>query len=885
MFVSEAATALFTQALSMEPARRMQFVTGECGNDGDLLDEVSSLLAAADESVVYFDSMAGRVSLSAMAENDELLHTGKTVGHWRLVRCIGRGGMGSVYLADRADNEFDKQAAVKLLPFGMDDDTAKARLVQERQILARLVHDNIARLLDGGVTDDGVPYFVMDYVQGEPIDLYCERNNLGLHERLRLVLDVADALQYAHRNLVIHRDLKPSNVLVEDDGRVRLLDFGIAKIMEPNADKQAATRFAHRPVTPAYASPEMLSGEQVDVTADVYSLGVLIYALLTRHLPISYEGLSIAQSIDRANTTTPPPPSLLAPRVHPDVDAILMKALSRDPADRYSSIDSLANDIRAYLEGRPVTAKEPTAFYRLARFINRNSIAVAATTVAALSLITLTSVAVSQANEARKQRDAVLLEQQRVHASNEFFGGLIDELDTTPMTSLALLDKATLLLRNQYDNEQSFMAYTLYEIARRYARLNETDKQVALLEQVIALSGSRKDERIQAASLCRLSSAVSPRDAAKAERYFVQGKAAFNALSEPGIDASVDCLRMLASKKQRENDIDGALELLMQAKTITESQEGVSVDIRGPLLDRISYTYYIAGQAPKSLDYLSEALSLLDAAGRGNSLGYLRLASNKASVLNSIGKLPESLAVSEKIVQRIRDTGYAQRGSAGMLHQHGSTLSRVGRNDDAARLYKEARDVAVNHGDLRGVATSDIGMARAALANSNFEQAMIHLDQLRAYAAQDTQADVNLVKGGEVLRVKVFRLSGQLDQALTLVNQLLDEAGYPEVERAPHLISLAIQAAAINQEMGTLDRAETLATDVIRRLSARAIGDPLESVDVGRAYIHRAEIRAALGDNAAAIEDILLGLPVLKEKLDPDHKETLDALALLARIQ
>lgn len=881
MFVSESAAALFAQALSMESVKRTQFVTAQCGNDRELFDEVSSLLAAADKSLAYFDSVAGRVSLAAIAEDDEFLQSGKTVGQWRLLRCIGRGGMGAVFLAERADDAFEKQAAVKLLPFGMGSEDAIARFRQERQILARLVHENIARLLDGGVTDEGVPFFVMDYVDGVPIDVYCAREDLSNVERLRLVLEIANALQYAHSNLVVHRDLKPSNILVEHGGRIRLLDFGIATSIEPAMDSVVGTQFAQRPVTPAYASPEMLCGEVVDITTDVYSLGVLTYVLLTDHLPISYEGLSIAKSIERVRQVAPPPASFLAASVHADMDAVLSKALSKEPSDRYSSIDSFASDIRAFLSGHPVMAKPPTLGYRFIRFIRRNAAAVVGSLLATSALVATTGIALRQAESAREQRDAVLLEQQRVRASNEFLGALIDDLDTKPMTSLELLDKGSTLLLDQYDTDQPFVAYTLYELARRYARLNETDKQVELLERIVSLPDTNQHASIRAAAACRLSSALSVQDAALAKHYFFQGETAFSKLVEPDVETSVDCLRMLASKARRDGDIDAALGLLQQAKIAIDSAPAVSADVRGPLLGYMAAIHYGAGEYSESLGYLDQVLELLDSVGRGNSLGYLRVASNKAVTLDIVGQVEESLAIWDDIVRRIREAGYAQRGAASMLNQYGATLSRVGRNEAAAQAHQEARTVAERAGDVVNMVTSDKGMARVALANEDYTSALVYLDRLREYAEQDPQADPNLVVGGEVLRVKAYRRSGRLDLAAVHVERLLQESGYPTVEKAPHLLSSLIEATAVYQARGDFEHAEVLASDIIVRLSARAIGDPLQSVDVARAYVHRAEIRNALGDVGRARKDLSVGVPVLSEKLGAAHQEAVRAKLLL----
>ena len=403
MPISERAEELFLKAHALHPDTRAQFVTDACGGDQELLDEVSSLLEAANQSDEFFEGLSGKIGLAALSGEEAPLPKNTVFGHWRLVRLIGSGGMGSVYLAERADGEFEKQAALKILPVGLGGEQARTRFLAERQILARLVHDNIARLLDGGVTDDGVPYFVMDYVDGVSIDVYCDEQDLSIEQRLRLVLDVANAVQYAHRNLVVHRDLKPGNVLVEDSGRVRLLDFGIAKTLEPGAEGENLTRVSQRPATPGYASPEMLRGEPVDVTTDVYSIGVLIYVLLTGRLPLTFDGLSLTDMHQRAIADVPAPVSRFNLDVGSELDAIVAKSLAKLPGERYASVESLANDVRNYLDGLPVTAKAPSAAYRARKFLGRHRLGSTFALFAVVSLAGITAIAVRSAIIADEQ--------------------------------------------------------------------------------------------------------------------------------------------------------------------------------------------------------------------------------------------------------------------------------------------------------------------------------------------------------------------------------------------------------------------------------------------------------------------------------------------------
>ena len=426
--ISERAAEIFAEARTVDPAARDAFVDKACGGDAGLRSEVATLLGAADDSEAYFAQLAGRVSLSAMAD-DEPLPADKIIGAWRLVRRIGSGGMGAVYLAERADEQFEQQAALKILPTGLDTGDARARFLVERQILARLVHDNIARLLDGGVTDDGLPYFVMDYVDGMPIDEYCRAMGLDVDGRLQLVLSVADAVQYAHRKLVVHRDLKPNNVLVDSQGEVRLLDFGIATVLEPDPGNDRLTRESRRPATPAFASPEMLRGESVDVTTDVYSIGALLYALLAGRAPVSFVGMTLAEMCAHATTAIPPPVSRFEPRAGDELDAIIGRALARLPEERYPTVEALADDLRNYRAGRPVSARRPTPLYRARKFVRRHRIGVSFAGFAAAAVAALVGLALYSAVVSDRQAQQIALERDRAERTRDFLVSIFESTD------------------------------------------------------------------------------------------------------------------------------------------------------------------------------------------------------------------------------------------------------------------------------------------------------------------------------------------------------------------------------------------------------------------------------------------------------------------------
>ncbi len=380
-----------TEALERDPATRAAFVAQACAGDATLQREVNLLLAQDAQSI---DELAADARTQMQTEHDPRL-IGQRLGAYQILSEIGRGGMGAVYLAQRVDGQFDKKVAIKILKRGTDTDEVLRRFRAERQILARLEHPNIARLLDGGVTDEGLPYFIMEYVAGKPLKEFCLTNAPSIDERLRLFLKICAAVQFAHQNLIVHRDLKPGNILVTEDGEPKLLDFGIAKLLAPGDDALQVTMMEHQRLTPAYASPEQVRGEAITTGSDIYALGTLLYEILT------------GQNAHRFSTPHPQPTELLrvvaeqeplrpsaaasdAPtqcRLRGDLDNIILKALRKEPARRYDSVGSLAEDIRRHLENRPVLARQDTLSYRASKFIQRNKLGVAAAVLILLSLL------------------------------------------------------------------------------------------------------------------------------------------------------------------------------------------------------------------------------------------------------------------------------------------------------------------------------------------------------------------------------------------------------------------------------------------------------------------------------------------------------------------
>ncbi|MFZ3341717.1 MAG: protein kinase [Terriglobales bacterium] len=405
--------AIFNEAMEASADDRSALIESRCHRDAALMAEVRSLLkASAEEELATCSRLEELATCSRLAEggrNSPNLPVQTRIGPYEIERLLGRGGMGAVYLAHRADGQFEQQVAIKLIDLPLASGFFRERFRQERQILAGLQHPLIARLLDGGVTGSGDLYLAMEYVDGTPIHRFCDENNFTAQQRLALFKSVCDAVQFAHQNLVVHRDLKPDNILIAPDGTPRLLDFGTAKLLSPSVDgtRSEFTRQGYQSFTPQYASPEQVLGNAITTASDTYSLGVLLYLLLTRGFPYELKEVTTAEMI-RVICHEPPrkPGATIGSdkRIDPDLEAIVLKALRKEPQERYLTAEQLASDVQAYLDARPVIARRGTLQYRASKFVRRNWIALAAVAILAITLTAGIAGVVWQARVANLER-------------------------------------------------------------------------------------------------------------------------------------------------------------------------------------------------------------------------------------------------------------------------------------------------------------------------------------------------------------------------------------------------------------------------------------------------------------------------------------------------
>lgn len=513
---------IFSEALELEEDDRKDYLEKACGNDKDLRDEVVSLLNAYEGPGPMGKKTLGSMGVSVFAQFEEQTQKGKRVGPYSLVHLLGHGGMGSVYAAERADGQFEQRVALKLLRTGFTSPNQTRRFLAERQILASLNHEHIARLLDGGVTEEGQPYIVIEYVEGQPVDEYCDVHQLTIRQRLELFVNICEAVQYAHRQLVIHRDLKPSNILITEGRIVKLLDFGIAKVLNPEkvlAGEPALTQTGLMPLTPAYASPEQIRGETVSTASDVYQLGVVLYELLTGGRPYDVAGRTpseIEQVICEKPPTRPSTllsetgstmvdskteaqlrqisvarrtnPAQLRKRLRGDLDTIVLKALRKEPARRYDSAEQLATDIRRYLSGRPVEAHPDSWLYRAGKFTQRHKRALFAATFV---LIGVTGLITYYTWQLTQERDFAQMEAEKAEQVSTFLTDMFKSADPgeargETITARELLDRGTERI-DELASQPEVQAGMMDVIGQVYTNLGFYEEAHPILEQALEL--------------------------------------------------------------------------------------------------------------------------------------------------------------------------------------------------------------------------------------------------------------------------------------------------------------------------------------------------------------------------------------------------------------
>jgi len=654
--------ATFEGALELDgPEDREAFLHRTLGGSPELLREVREMLREHESAAPL------EIEKRFLTEDggSEPTLAGRSIGVYWLERLIGRGGMGEVYLAERREHQFRQQVALKLLRPGWQGPDALARFRRERQILARLNHPLIAPLLDGGVTDDGRPYLILQYVKGQPITEYCDHNDVPVERRLALFCEVAGAVEYAHRNLVVHRDLKPSNILVTEEGQIRLLDFGIAKLLDPSPEEMEApaTLADWRIMTPEYAAPEQIRGEPVTTATDVHALGVLLYELLTRQRPYASGDRKRTELEKRITEEEPVPPSRArgasrtAKRLRGDLDAIVLKALSKEPENRYPSAGQMALDVERHLAGEPVQVRGPSFGYRFGKLVRRNKIASALTAVCVLLLVGLAITASYQSRRVARERDLARAEQQKAEKVAGLLvemlkaGNPMNEPQGSEVTVGELLRRTERMVVESRSLDASVQARLKHLLGEAYLERSQFGQARAMLEDALRQTRSVYGEQAEATAAvlhdhARLAIATDSRD--RAIPLLRQSLDRHQRLFGEKHEKVAACLRDLALALPVSDESRTLLERALSVERALSPQPNPGL---ASSLSALGRYHLIAGNLEPAERFFSDALSMLNQLFPEGHPAGLIAANNLAVVYGSQGRFGKSAEMNASLIE------------------------------------------------------------------------------------------------------------------------------------------------------------------------------------------------------------------------------------------
>ncbi|HEY7302896.1 MAG TPA: serine/threonine-protein kinase [Bryobacteraceae bacterium] len=843
--------------------------------------------------------------------------TGQTIGAYTLVSEIGHGGMGSVWLAERSDGRFERQVAIKFLRIALAGRSGEERFKREGCILGKLSHPHIAELIDAGVSSGGQPYLVLEYIEGEHIDRYCDHRALGIEARVRLFLDVLAAVIHAHSNLIVHRDIKPSNVLVGNGGRVKLLDFGIAKLLEEGAEGEAATRLTvenERPMTPEYAAPEQLRGAAVTTGTDIYSLGVLLYVLLTGQHPAGTGPHSHADLVKSIVDTDPALPSetiaamgaeteasilnaakrgtskeRLSRALRGDLDTIVAKALKKNPEERYTSVGALADDLRRYLLNEPISARPDTMAYRAAKFVCRNRTAVALATVAALATGAGAIATTIQARTARLQRDFALHQLLRREAVNEFNEFLLSDAAPSgkPLTIDELLGRAERVLARQHLTDETNRVELLVSIGDQYSTQDDDAKARHVLEEAYKLSRTLPGQSIRAQASCALAGALA-RDGelTRAEALFQQGLRELPTESQFALDRIL-CLRRGSEVAQERGDSQDGIARIVEAQKILKKSPFDSDVQELRVSMELAEAYRMAGQNQQAASTFEHAAKSLSSLGRDDTQTAVVLFNDWALALDRLGRPREAQKLFLRAIDISRAGETDESVSPVLLNNYAKTLRQLGHLNDAVRYGERAYTKARSVDNQLAISQSLYVRALIYIDQHDFGRATAMLGELEPRLRRNLPSGSYWFGALESARALLAERRGDVRTALQLADRAVHttEAAVKSGSQGLDFLPIALlRRSIVRFETGERDEA---ASDARRALNLFQPGGQkrIYSAYTGQAYLALGRALQAQGKDDQAEAAFQSATEHLQHTLGDDHPDTRSARILAASVQ
>ncbi len=808
------------------------------------------------------------------------LTPGVHIGPYVIEEELGRGGMGAVWRARRSDGAIKRPLALKLPLAGPQSQELIERFTRERDILGELSHPNIARLDDAGITESGQPFLALEYVPGLQLIDYCDRLRLDVRARLRLCMQVLRAVQYAHSHLVIHRDLKPSNIIVTPDGQAMLLDFGIAKLIpDDTLDDAGRTQLGGAALTPEYASPEQVAGKPVSTASDIYSLGVLLFELLTGERPYHLKRTSRAALEEAILNCEPQRPSAalraaaaaarattvrnLSRTLRGDLDTIVLKALKKSPAQRYSTVDALADDIEHYLRGEPVTARAEGNWYRLRKLIGRHKLPVAAATGAAAALIATAAVALVEAHIANSERDRALTLSARNEAVTEFVNMLVTESGGAdgPVTVSDMLARSESLVAAEYARNPDHRAAILGVLGNYYHTIGADARGEPLLRDALAAIRTSADADLRRELTCLHAMALAGLGRVK------EAVTDLNAtVADPAIQPreSAICLQYLAYVNQDGGDAKNALryanlalEKLHQVKQPLPSLEGL-------FLGSVGYGHQLNGENEAAEDFFARSIAQYTKVGRDRSPDAISVRNNWALVSMSAGEPRRALEIYNETLQIVRQKDPGSRPPQYLLANRARALEFLGRYNEAREAYASCLSNGpggtgpMDYFCLLGIASVERELGNLAAADEYVAKTAASINPS---VPEEFPARITL----GLMRAKVAISKGQFGAARAELDAALARARFDAL-----IISACLIRGELSLDEGRL--AEALA-DARRALvlAQRAQGGVPYSSRVGQASLLLARIWAGSGDPTQARQAAQTAVDHLSRTVDDDH--------------
>ena len=815
---------LLRDALDVDPAERVAFVRSRCADDPVLESRVLAMLAgaAAEEAAI------GAAADDPAAGSDGLV--GTRLGPFRLVERIGKGGMGVVYRALREDADFIQEVAIKRVRRGFDFDDIEARFLRERRILAALDHPNLARFIDGGIDVDGRPWFALEFVRGASVTRWCDVQRLDLRERVGVFLEICAAVQHAHVQLVVHRDLKPANVLVDADGHVKLLDFGIAKLLDDDGDARATTVGFRHALTPEYAAPEQFGSGNIGVATDVYSLGVILYELLAGTLPYEVDRADLrgaertvrdaaplaltqgltrggADEIDARLRARAGSARTLRRQLRGDLARIVYTALEKEPVRRYATVQALSDDLVRWLEGLPVRVAGNRFGYRVGKFFSRHRLAVAFGALAISSLLATTAIALRSAHNERILREKASAEVDRAGALRAYltlmFRSATQRNTQEALTADAILRQGAERIFTHFKDQPEAGQTSALMLSQLYAALGDPEGAAPLLERLLAWPGIEDNPDVLAAARSNMAAVELHRGREPhARELLAAAQAHWNTRPERWRQELASSRTLQARLERARGDTAASIATLDRAITEMRAlQRGADAEVAYALVS-LSITLAQVGRVDEALARARESVDEYTRLGDTDSVEALTALGNRAAIATMLGQNEVALADLRTTSTKLTVYGPSE-ALAKANTQLGELLAKMGRFDEALPLLRESLAMAVRFGgeDGRLAAGARQRLAQALLDGDRFGEAGPLVEHILEHA-----------QGGERGR----------DKAIALRMRAQLRFGLDDIGNALHDLDAAER---LFEDMGSagerqLARTRELRTRVLARRSA-----------------------------------------------------------------